>query len=93
MENFAFFAAASMLPLPITPDSKLMMSVLLSDQAGLPSETINKIGVSFTLARVVFGLAYIYIESEGMSFLRSIAYWSGNITCISAIVMAGKMLQ
>lgn len=94
MENFAFFAAASMLfPDLLLFEVKLTIPVLLAVQAGLPSETINKIGASFTLCRVVFGLAYIYIESEGLSFLRSIAYWGGNISCISAIVMAGRKLQ
>lgn len=70
----------------------LATTVLLAVQAGVPGETINKIGAWYTVSRVVFGLAYIFIESEALSFVRSGAYWSGNISCISALVLAGKKL-
>ncbi|RJE21592.1 MAPEG family [Aspergillus sclerotialis] len=76
MENFTFFIAG----------------ILLAVQAGVPGETINKIGAWYTVSRVVFGLAYIFIESEPLSFVRSVAYWSGNVSCISALVLAGKKL-
>lgn len=66
--------------------------VLLAVHAGVPSETINGIGVWFTLSRIAFGVAYILIESEAGSFIRSAAWWSGNASCFTALVMAAKRL-
>ncbi|PYH97302.1 hypothetical protein BO71DRAFT_396286 [Aspergillus ellipticus CBS 707.79] len=59
---------------------------------GLPNETINGIGLWYTLSRVAFGLAYVGIESEAWSFLRSLLWWSGNISCITGLVLSGKRL-
>jgi len=69
-----------------------MCTVLLAVQAGVPSDTINTIGVWYTLSRVAFGLAYVFIESEPLSFIRSLLWWSGNSACITALVLAGKRL-
>lgn len=66
--------------------------VLLAVHAGVPNETINTIGAWYTLSRVAFGLLYIVVESEGLSFLRSAAWWSGNLSCFTALVLAGKRL-
>lgn len=66
--------------------------VLLAVQAGVPNETINAIGVWYTLSRIAFGLAYVFIESEPLSFLRSLLWWSGKSACITALVLAGKRL-
>jgi uncharacterized MAPEG superfamily protein len=70
----------------------LIESVLLSVVAGVPHETINTIGVWYTLSRVAYSLCYSHIESAGLSYLRSVTWWSGNISCITALVMAGKKL-
>ncbi|PWY69730.1 hypothetical protein BO70DRAFT_365660 [Aspergillus heteromorphus CBS 117.55] len=67
-------------------------AVLVSLFAGLPSETINGIGLWYTVSRVAFGVAYVGIESEGWSFLRSLLWWSGNVSCITALVLGGKNL-
>lgn len=66
--------------------------ILLAVHAGVPSEIVNGIGVWYTLSRIAFGVAYILIESETGSFLRSAAWWSGNASCITALVLAGKRL-
>lgn len=60
--------------------------------AGVSSETINRIGVWYTLSRVAYSLCYSYIESPGLSYIRSVAWWSGNISCITGLVLAGKKL-
>lgn len=70
----------------------LTATVLLSVVAGVPNEQINTIGVWYTLSRVAFSLLYSYIESPSLSYLRSVAWWSGNISCITALVQAGKKL-
>ena len=70
----------------------LIESVLLSVVAGVPHKTINTIGVWYTVSRVAYSLCYSYIESLGPSYLRSVAWWSGNISCITGLVLAGKRL-
>lgn len=66
--------------------------VALAVTASVPSETINGIGLWYTLSRVAYGFSYALIESEPWSFLRSLFWWSGNISCITALVLAGKKL-
>lgn len=70
----------------------LIRTVLLSVVAGVPNEQINTIGVWYTLSRVAFSLLYSYVETPSLSYLRSVAWWSGNISCITALVQAGKKL-
>lgn len=77
---------------PLFPSIEANKVVLLAVQAGVPSETINGIGVWYTVSRVAFGVAYAYIESEPWSFLRSVFWFSGNAACITALVLAGKKL-
>lgn len=73
-------------------DRMLTEIVLLSVVAGVPNETINTIGVWYTVSRVAYSLCYSYIESAGPSYIRSVAWWSGNISCITGLVLAGKKL-
>lgn len=66
--------------------------MILAVVAGVPNEQINTIGAWYTLSRVAFSLLYWYIDSPALSYLRSVAWWSGNISCITALVQAGKKL-
>ena len=66
--------------------------VLVSLYAGLPNETINTIGVWYSVSRVAYHLFYVKIETHSLSFLRSAAWWSGNISCLYALVQASKKL-
>lgn len=76
VEGFAFFAAA----------------ILTATFAGVPSDTINAIGIWYSFSRISHSLCYTYIESNPWSYLRSVAWWSGNISCITALVLASKKL-
>ncbi|KAJ5937037.1 hypothetical protein N7466_003487 [Penicillium verhagenii] len=67
-------------------------AILTALYAGLPAETINKIGVWYSLSRVAYSLCYTHIEDKSLSYLRSVTWWSGNISCITALVLAGKKL-
>ncbi|KAJ5901387.1 hypothetical protein N7504_007381 [Penicillium tannophilum] len=60
--------------------------------AGVPSETINTIGVWYTLSRIAYSLCYTYIEKKSLSYLRSVTWWSGNISCITGLALAAKKL-
>ncbi|KAJ5162530.1 hypothetical protein N7492_007922 [Penicillium capsulatum] len=70
----------------------IVATILAQMIAGVPNETINTIGVWYTLSRIAFGLCYAYIESPSLSYLRSVVWWSGNISCITGLVLAGKRL-
>ncbi|KAJ5660727.1 uncharacterized protein N7484_000099 [Penicillium longicatenatum] len=72
--------------------SLFVAAILTAAYAGVPTESINTIGVWYTLSRVAYGLAYTYIESKSLSYLRSVAWWSGNISCITGLVLAAKKL-
>ena len=76
VEGFAFFAAA----------------ILTATFAGVPAETINAIGIWYSVSRISHSLLYSYIETKSWSYLRSVAWWSGNISCITALVLASKKL-
>ncbi|KAJ6190062.1 hypothetical protein N7519_000083 [Penicillium mononematosum] len=67
-------------------------TVLVSLYAGLPNETINTVGVWYSISRVAYHLLYCNVESHSLSFLRSAAWWSGNISCLYALVQASKKL-
>ncbi|CAI7573080.1 unnamed protein product [Penicillium manginii] len=67
-------------------------AILAALFAGVPTETINTIGVWYTASRLTYSWLYSHIESPGLSYLRSVAWWSGNISCITGLVLAGKKL-
>ncbi|PKY00172.1 hypothetical protein P168DRAFT_322623 [Aspergillus campestris IBT 28561] len=67
-------------------------AMLLGIFAGLPTETINGIGAWYSVSRLLFTVSYALTESEGMSFLRSAFWFSGNIGCIAGLLEAAKTL-
>ncbi|KAF3387460.1 hypothetical protein F1880_001454 [Penicillium rolfsii] len=76
MENFSVFAAAT----------------LIAVYAGVPNETVNRFGICYTLSRIAFSICYSYIETQRMSFLRSAAWWAGNISCFTGFIAAARKL-
>ncbi|RAK87082.1 hypothetical protein BO79DRAFT_31526 [Aspergillus costaricaensis CBS 115574] len=68
-------------------------AVVVALHTGLPNDVINGIGAWYTISRILFGLAYVFIESETLSFSRSVLWWSGNISCITALVLGGRKLS
>ncbi|KAI2694952.1 hypothetical protein CBS147332_9501 [Penicillium roqueforti] len=67
-------------------------AMVVSLYAGLPNETINTVGAWYSVSRVAYHLFYCNIESYSLSFLRSAAWWSGNSSCLYALVQASKKL-
>ncbi|PMD41899.1 hypothetical protein L207DRAFT_333389 [Hyaloscypha variabilis F] len=66
--------------------------VLLALHAGVSTQKLNGLMILYTLARVAYAASYILIEDERASFLRSVLWWTGNTSCISMMVMAGKRM-
>lgn len=97
IEGFPLFLAASMFIFLFTLifshlDHQSNQTVLLGVFAGLPTETINGVGAWYSASRVLFTISYALTESEGLSFLRSAFWFSGNIGCIAALLEAAKTL-
>ena len=67
-------------------------AVLFATYAGVPSTTINGICLWYTLSRFAYGAAYVFIESDRLSVVRSVIWWSCNASCIMGLVLAGRAL-
>lgn len=67
-------------------------SVLFATYASISSTTINTLCAWYTLSRLFYGAAYILIESERLSLLRTLIWWSCNASCITGIVLAARAL-
>ena len=76
----------------IGTESSRICLVLFASYAGVPNATINGIGLWYTVSRLVYGAAYIFIESEQLSIVRTAIWWSCNMSCITGLVMAGRAL-
>ncbi|RAK74942.1 uncharacterized protein BO72DRAFT_450224 [Aspergillus fijiensis CBS 313.89] len=66
--------------------------VLLALHAGVPTEIINWIGLWFSVMRVAYATAAVAIESEPLNFVPSLLWWLGNVSCLTALMLAGKRL-
>lgn len=76
VENFTLFVA----------------SILFASHAGVPAQTINAAGLSYTLARLCYGAVYILIDHPTWSQLRGLVWWWGNLSCLYLLWRAGKSL-
>jgi uncharacterized MAPEG superfamily protein len=70
----------------------LVASILFASQAGVPAQTINAAGLSYTLARLCYGAVYILIDHPTWSQLRGLVWWWGNASCLYLLWQAGKIL-
>jgi uncharacterized MAPEG superfamily protein len=65
---------------------------LIAVYAGVPNETVNRFGICYTVSQIAFSVCYSYIETQNMSYLRSAAWWSGNISCFAGFIAAATKL-
>ncbi|KUJ17918.1 uncharacterized protein LY89DRAFT_683903 [Mollisia scopiformis] len=65
---------------------------LLALYAGVPTPTLNGLMAAYSVARMMYGVTYIAIETEQYSPLRTLCWWSGNIACLTMMVKAGNRL-
>lgn len=57
-----------------------LAAMLLAHYAKLPNSMINKFCLAYVAARLTHSYAYLNIETPGLSYIRSLAWWAGNIT-------------
>ncbi|KAJ5715658.1 Membrane-associated eicosanoid/glutathione metabolism (MAPEG) protein [Penicillium malachiteum] len=70
--------------------SLFVASILSASFAGVPAETVNTIGIWYTVSRVAFSLCYSHIQTQSWSYLRSAAWWSSHICCATGLVLAAR---
>lgn len=73
--------------------SFLVGSLLFASYAGVPSQIINAAGLSYTIARIIYGFVYIFVDSPTWSQTRGLVWWWGNVSCFTLLYQAGKRLS
>ncbi|GAK66707.1 uncharacterized protein PAN0_014c4930 [Moesziomyces antarcticus] len=61
--------------------------------ARAPNSLINRVAGVYLTARAAFAVLYITVESESLAWFRTLAWWSGNTTCIYGLIQAAKLLN
>ncbi|KAI9929528.1 hypothetical protein ASPWEDRAFT_111674 [Aspergillus wentii DTO 134E9] len=63
----------------------LVAGVLFATVAGVTAEMINISSCAYTVARVLYAIAYIGIEDSRWSQLRGVTWWAGNLCCLAML--------
>lgn len=56
----------------------------------MPNEWVMRFGWGYLGVRAAYVANYYYTETEGMSQVRTVLWWIGNVACISAVVKAAN---
>ncbi|CAI7596285.1 unnamed protein product [Penicillium discolor] len=59
----------------------LVAGVLFASLAGVPARRVNAAALSYTVARVVYGAVYIFVDHPTWSQVRGLVWWWGNVSC------------
>ncbi|KAK4862657.1 hypothetical protein LT330_002790 [Penicillium expansum] len=70
----------------------LVAGVLFASLAGVPAQRVNAAALSYTIARVVYGAVYIYVDHPTWSQVRGLVWWWGNSSCFFLLWKAGELL-
>ena len=70
----------------------LVASILFASHAGVSSQKINAAGLSYTVARLVYGAVYILIDHPTWSQVRGLVWWWGNLSWLYLLWNAGRKL-
>ncbi|KAJ5374132.1 hypothetical protein N7517_006138 [Penicillium concentricum] len=70
----------------------LVAGVLFASLAGVPAQKVNAAALSYTVARVVYGGVYIFVDHPTWSWVRGWVWWWGNSSCFYMLWKAGELL-
>jgi uncharacterized MAPEG superfamily protein len=87
LENFPLFAA----------------SIVIGNEAGLDSGTLNTIGLGYLITRAVYAYLYVNVTTEKYSYfrysvwelfrlMRTAAWWTGTIFCFYPLIKGANIL-
>lgn len=69
-------------------------AMIFATIAGVSNERINFACTIYTAARIAFAVLYLTVEkSRGLSLVRSLAWWTGNIACMRLFWAAGQAIN
>jgi uncharacterized MAPEG superfamily protein len=77
VENFPLFVGA----------------LLYAHHCGLPTTTINASALVYSFVRLVYGAVYVWGKSPTVSWMRTVCWWTGNITCLRLFWIGTKLLN
>lgn len=77
VENYAVFGAA----------------VVSAMVAGVPGQVVNGYCLLYSVSSVAYGVAYVVVERNPWSVLRTLAWWSGGWACVRLFWEAGRALS
>lgn len=61
--------------------------------SGVDRHLINRAGLVYTLARIVYGTVYVLVDHPLWSQIRGITWWIGNGSCLYLLWKASKVLN
>ena len=70
----------------------LIAAVLFASHAAVPAQNINAASLSYTIARIGYGVVYILVDHPKWSHLRGLMWWWGNVSCLYLLWKAGQLL-
>jgi len=68
-------------------------AMLLATFAGVQGEIVNRVGLAYTVIRVVYAAVYIGAGTDKSASVRGPVWWVGNGVCIWLLWRAGKELN
>ncbi|EXJ77519.1 hypothetical protein A1O3_09746 [Capronia epimyces CBS 606.96] len=68
-------------------------SVLFAVVSSVGNETINRACVIYSVARIVYAVVYLTVDTEQLSYTRSLTWWTSNISCLYLLWQSGKALN
>jgi uncharacterized MAPEG superfamily protein len=73
----------------------LVGSALFATVAKVPNKTINKACLVYSASRLVYAVAYLTIDMDRakLSYIRSLAWWASNFTCMYLLWQSGKTMN
>ncbi|KAL1847015.1 hypothetical protein Plec18167_003020 [Paecilomyces lecythidis] len=71
----------------------LVAGVSLATFAGVDRVVVNRAVAMYTIARIAYAIVYITIDRPRLSQLRGICWWTGNLSCLTLLWKAGKLLS
>lgn len=68
-------------------------AMLWAHVSGVEVSVINNVGLAYTISRIVYAGAYIFITDAKLSLLRGVAWWTSNVICLRALWLGGKAMN
>lgn len=66
--------------------------ILLATVSKVPNATINRVCAIYSIARFVYTVAYLLVDKWKHSWVRSLAWWISNFSCMYLFWQSGKTL-